>query len=267
MQPALPQLPFLTREMLSFGNTAQLQIRVTSHSRNASRIFVRGMTRSGFFEFRHDTSSDTTPTETDYGIDDIPIHLTVSDDIPIMEKGDCHVSVDLLLNGEKIFSLCSGYVYFTKSIAWPYNNQTDFTYSQGAIRETSGTNPAAGANFSYTENDFINRKISAIRFDLTTDANAADRYVQLTMNSTSRLIVLGISNTAHTASLTRSYTCATWGYLPSTANDDDILIPIPLNLIQKSGDSIKSAVTGIQVGDAITSIKIYGEQWILPYPT
>lgn len=248
--PKFPQLPFLTREMLRFGNKAKVELQIQAVSVDAGEVKIRGYNRSGFFEYSHSvTGGGTTSSET-FAIPDLPIGLSVIDDGSWFVQGECYATVSLLINGEVVQDLCSGFVFYGKGISFPVANSIDTRPGGGQIVTISGTNPAAGAEVSMSVPSGQIYRILAINFSLTTDANAANRRVHVQFQSeTTGMTIDCYGDTDQAASVSRTYSCAAFGATPATTDDNDIIIPIPQDIYLPAGGDIKTATTNKQAGD------------------
>lgn len=260
-----PQLPFLTREMLTFGNEAKFEIYVRVYSNSTSTINLVGVTREGLIKFPITHTGDDTLDEFTFGIADIPILLSASVHTIGHQIGTTHVIAYLLINGERVLKFFSGYLSSLTSLSWPIAQSDPELGPYAVIEEFNPSNPAAGAEwFEYA--DLRRRfKLKYIVATLTTDANAANRRVHLRISSATatdakRFEV--ISDTVQTASTAIKYSFAPYGVLPITNSDDDILVNIPADMWIVQSGGIESEVENIQAGDQWSNISVVVEEYL-----
>lgn len=256
-------LPFLTREMLRFQQATTFAVRITSISAITGTVTIRGATRSGMFTLRHTlTANDTEATE-DFAVPDVPIWLTASLSATGNAKGEVYVRAGLAINGNVGVNYFGGYLYDTRTLDWPHakldepmpNNMGRFRVISDAVI-AAGTDPFISGSLS---------RLSKIRFcvaSLTTSAAVANRTVHFTAGIGGSANLNFISSVAQTASTTRIYTIAP---LPSAgvySDDNDIIIPIPPDLIAYDEFDIRMSTTNLQAGDQWNYFNVGLEQWI-----
>src|SRR3990167_405565 len=106
-----PQLPFLTREMLSFGSEAKFELRVRHQGFALKEVKIRGLTRAGRIDILVTTASSVALTTQNFIIDDIPVMLSAIDRDGDINFGDVFVAVELVVNGDAVGQLMAGFVY------------------------------------------------------------------------------------------------------------------------------------------------------------
>jgi hypothetical protein len=140
------------------------------------------------------------------------------------------------------------------------------SYELGNLLVLTPDNPAAGANLTLTLPPAHFTILSSVQFALSTDANAANRYVNVdyigrgavqqirnaatvvvTANATSQVFQF---DTAHTVSEWNSNTAV---YAP--------LLEMPL----PAGWAVRITVDSVQVGDQIASVKVVGYNFFARY--
>jgi len=260
-----PQLPFITREMFAWGRTAELDIQVVSYCDSANVVTMIGVTREGIF--KHPVTNNSAGAEEilTFRVPDIPTFLTLFTDDAFLERGDYYASVYLRANGERILKMCSGYVSKQSGINWPKTHDEAETEGDGVFKRIDVTAPAAGADFTEVIPANKQWKLLAAVGTLTTDANAANRRVHLTISPNStpgarHIECLAADNQA--ASVARKYSFAPYGALAATADDDDILVPIPAEIIIVPTGRVMSDITNIQVGDQWSNVYLYVKEFI-----
>ncbi len=257
-------VPFLTRKMLAFEHAAVLSLRIRSQLPGTITLQIRGYTKEGQFAFKHTTNSDSTPKTETFRIPDVPIMVNVIDISDNVNQGGGYITLDLLINDDRVHQLCSGFVYGGKSISFPNATTLDSAPGYGAINFASQSSPAAGANMAISVPAFEIWKIHIVTFRLVTDANVANRRVHLRFIPTLGAIIEALTEVDQPASLTRNYTFAKYGYLPSTNNNTEIIAPLPHELFVTPEGTINTAILNIQAGDQISNIKIMYERFYSP---
>ena len=249
-------IPFLTRKMLNFEHGVVFGLRVRSVGQSSAVLTIRGLTREGVFTYSHAVSGDGSITSEDFALPDIPTLISILDTAEVLFQGTVYASVALIANGDVVQELCGGLVYKHRGISWPESNVEDIRPGGSRITQASIATPSAGAEIVQavaTNQQWI---IQSIRFTLTTDANAADRRVHIQIGTDTTVDIDAFSQTDHTASLARNYTCAHFGAINDSVDDDDILIPIPANIEISDIWRITTDTTNLQAGDAFTAGKI-----------
>lgn len=125
-----------------------------------------------------------------------------------------------------------------------------------------GTSPAAGSSFTLAVDPRYVTRILTCLFTLSTDANAANRYVTveaLDGNGNSFAAeAAGVVVTANTTSQ-RFAGSVTRGVAEWAANTD-VLFPLWRHML-KGGETVKINVAAIQAGDTLTAITFAVEQY------
>jgi hypothetical protein len=137
-----------------------------------------------------------------------------------------------------------------------------FTYGKGNPEYVNVATPAAGATASYTVDGKFAVRVLAARLSITTDANAANRLVTLDYiderNNTRLRNGAGLVVTANTSAQTFEFD-AHRGVAEWAANTPVFSPLAPFFLYP--GFSVKFNVTNIQVGDAISALSLWLEQF------
>jgi len=121
--------------------------------------------------------------------------------------------------------------------------------------------PAAGANFTLQVPDDVIFRILSFRALFTSDANAANRVIQIQVTSNAGQILLQSKAVPlHVASVARSYTIGAFG-ADLGANGSVIPILVPPDLWLRSGFTLSSIIQSIQVGDQWSALTAQVEAW------
>ena len=250
MDPKTNQsLPFLTRNMLSFENGTVFSLRIRSKSLSAAVISIRGLTREGPFKFSHTlVSTGVEQTET-FRIPDVPIMLSVVDESNFVTQGRDFIILDLMVNGDKYYEYFAGPVYQAKGLSWPATNTRDKVPNGGFITDVTGSNPAAGAEISVTVPTNEVWKFIGLTAQLVTDANVANRRVQLEFASGSGAWARCLSSVDQAASNFKNYAFQATPHALTENVGNQISIAVPKDLILVAGDIINTWTVNIQAGD------------------
>ena len=261
--PALPQLPFLTRDMLSFGAEAKFELELVAYAAVTNAIFIVGLTREGVIKHTFLHSGDGTDEGAIFQIPDIPIVLTVFTESASVERGEYWASIFLLVNGEKVMKLCSGYISKQSAINFPATQSESERDGGGVLQTISVDSPAAGSDWSEAMAGNQMQRLRSVHARLVTDANVADRSVHLEVEEHSSFRDLNFfSGVKQPASTTREYTFAPVFGLLAYEDDNDIIIPIPANMAINSARDVGTATVNLQVGDQWSEIRVNVETFI-----
>ena len=133
----------------------------------------------------------------------------------------------------------------------PYGGGRSF---QQLIR---GTAPAAGSSFTTTVSGFFRSRLIGAVFALTTDANAANRYVTVEcLQDDNTPFLLGAGAVTVTANTTaQRFAGSMYTGSGSWNTGTDVMFPLlPLWIME--GQTLKINVASIQVGDTLTNIRL-----------
>ena len=262
MPPDNPnELPFITRPQLAFQGNSQFGLSITIMSTATQPVTIRGATREGAFVYRAVGGTLYSPTTSTFPLPDIPIWLSVIDLDGNFEQGQCHVRLSLTVNSDIIQEIAAGWVTSNQSIAWPNTQQERPTAGRGRLVSVSGANPAAGAEISIVVPSNVIWLVRAVRFTLVAAAVAASRRVHLVFTEKDGMKFEVLSPTDQIISETKTYS-AIPGYAGGTAtNDNDIIIPLPQDLILNPESTITTETFALDAGDNYGTPQAYIEEW------
>lgn len=134
--------------------------------------------------------------------------------------------------------------------------------NQGRLFRETIVNPGAGNDIEIYPVSGIRWLVSSIRFTFTTDANVANRQVQYTVHDTAALGAHFRCVFLHVASTSVGYSI--WGGIGVSEFNTGlvVVIPLPPRLILNVQYRLRVGALSSQVGDAFTSIYVFGERWI-----
>ncbi len=126
-----------------------------------------------------------------------------------------------------------------------------------------GIDPAAGANFSLSPDGRFLRRFLSLIFTLTTDNNAANRYVTVEIQGKDgNAVTVNAAAVTVSASSTQRFVFAAHRGVAEWATNTDILAPIEPSLIFP-GDTLAIVVASKQAGDTLTLIRGVEERFPL----
>lgn len=122
--------------------------------------------------------------------------------------------------------------------------------------------PAAGAEYTFTLSRYDRARLVAVTFALTTDSNAANRFVTIEYSGPTPVSSMADPTAAAVvASQTglRFFGALNYGNLANIANGGQVF---PLSgLWIEAGQKVKIAVANIQVGDQLANIRLTFDRW------
>lgn len=257
-------LPFISRNQLSFQENTAFAITIRSKSRKADTLHVIGATKENTFDFTFVTASNLSLQTATFNLPDVPIWVSVIDNDLHFSVGESYITVDLVLNGKNVQRLCSGSVWGAKAISWPNANiEPPLPISTGRIITLASADPAAGAELTITVPTGVIWKVKNIRFQLVTAAAAASRRVHLVFTQQTSGIIDCFSSVDQIISQTRNYSAMPLGTNLSLGDDNDIIIPIPANLLLGISDKITTETTALDAGDNFGIMQVTVEEFII----
>ncbi len=262
-EPAIPSLPFFTRDMLRFGSQAKLELRIDMQADTAATLLISGITREGSFTYKATTPATSLITTQTFGLSDVPIMITVKDAANALEQGSAFVTLSLLVNGDIVQQLTSGYIYAQKALSWPNTQQVDLRPGGGKLSNFVGSDPAAGAEISETVPNGEVWKIKNMQTFLTTNATVGTRRP--------KFIIAPPVGPAHylfaafdqTASTGFAYIIEALGNEQDEVDGDIIKVLMPNEIIAPAGTVISTEINGGTVGDNWTPLKIGYEKYFM----
>lgn len=133
----------------------------------------------------------------------------------------------------------------------------------GAIRSVSGRDPAAGAEISITVPAGAVWRVLGLRFELVTDATAADRQVDLLIDDGANTLLRIEPPAVQAASLTRGYNCGP-GLPARTVLTSQFLMPLPVDTLLAGEWRIRTVTANLQAADNFGAVYLWVEEWLSP---
>lgn len=244
-----PPLPFLTRDMLTFGNSSTIQLIVNIVGHDGHTFDLRGMTRSGLFTRRFRIVGNSSVESFTFNLPDIPINITLAANEADNIEAIAHATVHLAVDGNRMGTLAQGIVNGLFGISWPYQHPLSDPQISGGILQPTFTNPAAGAEINDTVPDNQIWEVLAYGVTLVTDSNAANRTVNLDFTFPDGSVMRRSSGTTQQASEQIDYNFIPGGTTAEVLANTTHEIALPARLILPAGSTITSTTTNKQAGD------------------
>lgn len=257
--------PFVSRSQLDFGSDASFRLDIDVWANAGDNLFLSGFTKYGIFSFQMNPTTDGVINQYNFAIPDIPIACSVHPGANDPHQGEIYAIVHLTINRTKMLSLMSGYVNQMSPLSWPYGLSQYPLAPHGAPESIAGANPAAGAEVDETVPENQVWLLHAVQFALVTDSQAANRRVHLVISPEGNGPLHFFSNTDHTASLTRNYTCSPVGVVQAETAADDIVIAIPNGLLLPNFTTIETITDNIQTGDNYGVPRLFIERFLIEH--
>ncbi len=222
------------------------------------QIRIRHMTLDGMIQTSKYTFYVTAPstlyTQTIILAPGYLVSLDIITDASVARYGLCFARATMcrLENGSprSTIELASGAITDITSVSWPTIEPKPGGDTLGFPMTTSLTNPAPGANMSYTVPSRTQSEVRAIKIRFTTDATVATRRMILRINPGGSLVFEYVCTITQAASLVYDYVFAPFG-APEVLAGTTVMCPIPI-LPLSPLDVIATAITNIQAADDIS---------------
>lgn len=159
-----------------------------------------------------------------------------------------------ITNNAAVVQLLSGYTSQIFSLSWPFSPQKNPGDMLRGAFSKAVSNPAAGANFTYTVPSNSQHLIQSVRCRLVTAVTAATRRMHIEFETSTGKIYTRSCATTQIASLTYDYNFAFDG-APEVLNGTNVNVPIPEVDLAADG-TIKSVVASIQATDQLSAIVV-----------
>lgn len=250
--------------MLSFEFAASISIRIDAQSISGNPITIRGATRESQFVYVHTPNSDKTPSTEQFRITEMPLWLTAQDEQGSGVSGQCYVRLSLVFNGDVLYQFASGYVYGQYGISWPMATLKESTPTFGQRKLITVDGDGVGLEHTVTVPANQMWKILSLRYTLVTAATVGSRRTHVTFGYDTTVLYDVLSSVDQIISQTRKISCTQIAGAGTYADDNDIVIPLPVDLILPSGSKIKTSTTNLAAGDNYTECLVNAEVFLSP---
>lgn len=154
-----------------------------------------------------------------------------------------------------------GYVTDDYSPSFPYGKIQGPLEGPGYIRGISGTNPAPAVAITETVPTGARWRLFSVQFDLATDSNAANRYIQISLYHTTFGFAAVVSTQAQVASTSVGYHAALHMDRAYSAALATVTLPLPAVMLPAGGE-IDIFPDAFQAGDNLSAPQLWLEEWI-----
>lgn len=252
------QLPFITRKMLDFGESANftLIIDTMSASSYTSSLNIQGMTKAGVFKYSCTIETGGALQTFSFKLPDIPIFLSIIEENPNIGPNNVWVIVKLGVNGDVGMILTQGYPSDRIGISWPIQQQVPALAENGANTLVTVAVPAAGAEWSVTIPANQKWEIRSIFFIFTASAVVASRRPGVEIKFPTN-VYFSIPTVADVI-ISQAYT---FNFYKGAISINDATgfrqtAPLPEKIIVGASIVINSLTTNIQAGDQYSEIRM-----------
>ncbi len=189
----------------------------------------------------------------------VPSALTV-------QRGQVFVRAGITRGVESDFDegtvLISDYLDAVNFPSWPGSVLRSSLDGQGNLRSIAIPKPTVGTEWVDTVDTNARWRVLGARFDLTTDANVANRRVSIQYRDDSSTVFNRIHiNVTQPASTTNTYSFIAGSPTLGNGNADNLgYLP---TLILDQGFGILTNTDNLQVGDQFDNIQLYIEEWLV----
>ncbi len=163
---------------------------------------------------------------------------------------------------DDLATLAAGYVTAIQRCVWPGDRIHDSLDGGGAIRSITGTVPAAGAEISETVPTGARWELIALRAQLVTDANAANRVVRLLLDDGALIFGHSTSNLNQTATLTYTYGWTQGLVTPFVGQVNALFSGFAARNRLLAGHRIRTVTAAIQATDQYSLVQYLVREWL-----
>ncbi len=253
---------------VSYGDALQ----ISSWNALASvGLTIRGYTRGSDgtispFSAAHVPNTDRTIASTLVGLPDgelVNASVFVSAAAPII--GQTFVRLQLVRGlgsaGIALATLAAGYVTAVQPLAFPGSGVARSVDGPGAIRNITGTNPAAGAEVVETVPVWARWMLRGFGVVFVTDATVTNRETHLTIDNGTTIVYESGVNAVSSASQTVR-TVLSSGDTPTTSSSVRVLNGPGFPLTLLAGSRIGTLTPNLQAGDDYGAPQLLVEEWL-----
>lgn len=262
MDPEIPNLPFLTRDMLKFGHKIPLRLRLSAASDIVGEIKLKGFTRHGIIDLPVITTADGVVNADTVGIDDIPIMISAVDEGDTFAPNQCWCNISLELAEEEAISIASGFVYLDKGIGWPYMNHSDAVPNRGFMAEVSSSDPGNQTEALITVPDGELWLLHSASIELDTDANGGNRQTHLVITNPGGNEINFWNGSAIGANEVVVMSFAQFGVITEERDDNDERVAMPPNMWILPGGTIGTQTSLFKTGDNYAPLNVLVEKFM-----
>lgn len=249
--------------MLAFENASSFRLDVDLVTDTLTEFTITGMTKEGPFAFKFESATSDNIQNFTFNIPDVPIAISLAKTGSGFSNIAAHATVHLSINNTRILVLCQGIINQLYGISYPSAAELTTIQRNGLYVAVVGTDPAAGAELNKTIPDNRIIEVAAISFELTTDANAADRTVTVFIEGDSGFKVIRASTVTQQANEVITYSLIPGGTNQASVANDQTEIAIPAGIVLEADSVVRTVTTNRQAGDQFTNLRIFGRMEFL----
>lgn len=255
-----------------FYVTGEDALRVTSWNSAAGvALSVEGRLldfrgRAGAFAERHVPNTDRTAASSLFRLGEgwlQNVQLRASAGTP--RRGQCFVLLELVrgLTGAVIplATLAQGYVTDTQRRSWPGSPFELSTEGPGVVRSITGSDPAAGAEFTETVPANTRWRVISLLVSLVTSATVASRLPLFYVDDGATTVFVAAPSATQAASSTVSYLLSGIGVHGSLGGVMGVSLPLD-DFYLSAGYRLGATTFSLQVGDNYGAPQLHVEEWI-----
>jgi len=158
--------------------------------------------------------------------------------------------------------LFSDYVTTVQPAGWPFGRLIHPQEGPGCLVVAAVGNPAAGADWVYTQTAFTRARIIGTSATFTAAAAVANRETQLVIDTGAPPdIVTGIPNQVVVAGAVVKVS-GTTAPVSAAPNVPDVSVGLPAETVIGQGSRVRSNTINIQAADQWSNIRLFLEQWM-----
>lgn len=256
-------LDIIKNKDISVLEEGSIDLFIESWSNAAQTVQIRGVAENSQIIADHTTNSDRSLATSVVPVTGIPVSLTLRTAATGVDRGQCYVKVSLRVEGVVVALLMAGYVTDTGTQAYPNGVIESSIEGPGTVRLITGTDPAAGVDFSETVPTGARWRLLALRVLNVTDATVLNRSVAITYSDGTIIFGATQSPNSQPASVTYNYNYMLSGADRALVTTATIPIRLPM-IYLLAGYKVASVVSGIQAGDNLSAPILLVEEWIEP---
>jgi len=171
------------------------------------------------------------------------------------------VSISLLMGEVRVAELCSGFVTREKGVSWPPTNNKDPIPNRGSFVTKTSANPAVNTEISLSVPQGEIWHVLYGSATLVADSTAASRRVHFIFAPSDGASVDLWGTSIQTLSQTRKYNLSQLPGKIDGADNDDLAIPIPIEMWLDGGSTITTETQNIQAGDDWSALQLVVERF------
>lgn len=184
----------------------------------------------------------------------------------VVGRGEVYAEIGILRGvagaGQVFQALVADYVESFRAISYPGGPMRSSIEGRGNVRSITGTDPAANAESSETVPTNARWRLLAWVIALVTDANAANRITQFTIDDGTDIVFAAQTQVDITASLTVGITAQAGGSIPGGRVSRNV-VGLPELALLEAGFRIRTVTTALQAGDNYGAPQLWVEEWLV----